>query len=59
MNLSLLLFFFYSVSELYVDIPENGTGERISVSLDVSVLEIGCQCKYKNEKSINFLRINF
>jgi hypothetical protein len=31
------------VSELYVDIPENGTGERISVSLDVSVLEIGCQ----------------
>lgn len=37
--------FFPRVSELYVDIPESGTAERIPVHLDVSVLEIACQCK--------------
>jgi len=31
------------VSELFVDIQETGTVDRIPVNLDISVLEIGCQ----------------
>ncbi len=34
---------FFSISELFVDVPESGVPERIPVHLDISVLEIGCQ----------------
>jgi hypothetical protein len=56
MSISLFVF---SVSELYVDIPESGVAERIPVHLDVSVLEIPCQCKRKTKPSIHFLEIIF
>ena len=45
-----LFFLFSSVSELYVDVPDSGVAERVPVSIDVSVLEIGCQCKQHNMK---------
>jgi hypothetical protein len=34
----------FSVNELFVDAPEIGTAERIPVHIDISVLEIACQC---------------
>lgn len=40
-----LKFYLFSVSELFVDIPESGQADRIPVHIDISVLNIACQCK--------------
>lgn len=39
-----MLFVVCSGSELFVDTPEVGTADRISVHLDVTVTDIACQC---------------
>ncbi len=41
--------FFSSANELFVDIPETGNPDRIPVQIDISVLNIACQC---NERRV-------
>ena len=40
-----------SVNELFVDIPEGGNAERIPVHIDISVMNIACQCKRREDES--------
>ena len=41
----MFMFIIFSTSELFVDTPETGTADRIPVHIDVSVLQIPCECK--------------
>lgn len=43
------IYFFSSANELFVDIPEAGNAGRIPVQIDISVLNIACQCKEKKD----------